>query len=697
MAIMNRMRDNMPVILIGLVVVFLVTIIFEWGMDYLGMNRGPGDVVGIVEGKKISYTEFSDLIRKQSEQYKKNSGKDPDENTVRQIREQIWNSLVTQTLLDKETEKAGITVTDQEIIDWVRGENPPEFLAQQFRDSTGTFRRDVYEQALNDPRNKEIWIQVETALRQQRLAEKMQSLVFASLRATEGEVMDRFIDQTTKLNVQYAFFDPNKFIQDNAVTVTDEDLRKVYDENTEEFKRPAVRKVSYVFFSDQPSASDSQDVKAEIEGVLKQAQAGIDFLELQKNYTEASTQPSFFKHGDMTKAKEDVIFSAKVGDLVGPVNDVDGYSIFKVLEEKRGGDVYVKASHILLNAATPEAEAKAKVLAKELIFRAKKGEDFNALAKEYSTEPAAATSGGELGWFGKGRMVKPFEDAALKGRVGEIIGPVKTQFGLHIIKIEGRDNREVKVAAITLPITASAQTKDNAFQRAQDFAYVARKGVFEKEAESFGMKVQESPEFQKGGFIPGVGFNEAANKFAFNNDLGDISDAFQANNGYVVLKISEVKKDGLRPFDEVKESLKPRALRKKKMVQLKSIVENKYASLSQTNDLATLSTDANVSVQTTGEFSPSGNIPTVGREFAFTGKALELPVGKISSPVEGNRGYYLLKVLSRTPFDSVTFNQQKSMLSAQVLQEKKQRVLSTWMDGLKEKADITDNRDMFFR
>ncbi|HAP36018.1 MAG TPA: hypothetical protein DCQ28_08775, partial [Bacteroidetes bacterium] len=82
---MTRMRNNMPVILIGLVIVFIITIVFEWGMDYLGMSR-QSDTVGTIEGKKISYQEFSELIREQSEQYKKQSQKDPDENMTRQIR-----------------------------------------------------------------------------------------------------------------------------------------------------------------------------------------------------------------------------------------------------------------------------------------------------------------------------------------------------------------------------------------------------------------------------------------------------------------------------------------------------------------------------------------------------------------------------------------------------------------------------------
>ena len=696
MGIMTRMRNNMPVILIIVIIGFIITIIFEWGMDYLGMSR-HSDTVGTIEGKKISYQYFSELVREQAEQYKKQSQKDPDENMTRQIREQVWNNLVTHSLLDRETKRAGITVTDQEIIDWVRGENPPEFLVQQFRDSTGNFRRDAYDQALNDPKNREVWLQVETALRQQRLAEKMQSVVFASVRATDGELRDRYIDQNLKANIQYTFFDPDKFVADNTVTLSDDDLKKVYIENTDEFKQAATRKIKYVFFSDQASAKDSAEIKVEINSILQRIKSGFDFLEVQKDYEETSPKPSFFKHGELTQEKELAVFSAKVGDVVGPIADYEGEHLFKILEGKKSNDTFVKARHILLSAATPEQEASAKKLANELIARAKRGEDFSALASQYSTEPGAATSGGELGWFGKGRMVKEFETVALAGKPGQILGPVKTQFGIHVIKIEGRDSRELKVATITLPIKASSSTKEEAFQRAQDFAYIAKKGNFETDAEGSGLKVQETSEFTKGTFIPGLGQFESLNKFAFKNALGDISDAYQVNNGYAVVKISEVKKEGVRPFEDVKESLRPRTLRQKKMTQLKEIVQQKYSILGENGDLNALTADANISVQTTGDFSFGGAIPGVGREYAVSGAAKNGETQKILSPIEGKRGYYLVKILNRTAFDSSAYSASKNMLSMQLINEKKQRVLTQWLEKMKETADIEDNRDSFFR
>jgi parvulin-like peptidyl-prolyl isomerase len=198
--------------------------------------------------------------------------------------------------------------------------------------------------------------------------------------------------------------------------------------------------------------------------------------------------------------------------------------------------------------------------------------------------------------------------------------------------------------------------------------------------------------------IPGLGFNESASKFAFSKDVDEVSDAYQVSGGVAVFKISEVKKEGVRPFDEVKESLKPRVPRKKKMAMMKEVVAKQRSTMSDTIDLSALAaTDARIAVQTTGQFMPNGSIPTVGRDNAFLGVAMTLPVRKISQPVEGGRGYYLIKLLDKTSFDSASFNAQKTILATQMLQEKKQRVVADWLEKLKEKADIEDLRDMFYR
>ena len=128
MPIMTRMRESMPVVLFGLLIIFLITIIFEWGMDYLGIRGNRSDLVGKVNGTKVTYREFNDMLKMVTDNMKAQSGKDPDEDQLKQLRDQTWQSIVTQNLVAEEIKRLGLTVTDQELIDWVRGPNPPEDL-----------------------------------------------------------------------------------------------------------------------------------------------------------------------------------------------------------------------------------------------------------------------------------------------------------------------------------------------------------------------------------------------------------------------------------------------------------------------------------------------------------------------------------------------------------------------------------------
>jgi len=157
-----------------------------------------------------------------------------------------------------------------------------------------------------------------------------------------------------------------------------------------------------VLFGNQPSAKDSQDVLVEANNILQQTKAGIDFLELQKSYSETPAPPAYFKHGQLTQEREAAVFDASVGDVVGPVKDILGYHLIKILDQKNGADVFVHARHILLSTNGKD-EASVMKQANELIARARHGEDLPAFQSSIQLKPGAATSGGDLGWFGKGR------------------------------------------------------------------------------------------------------------------------------------------------------------------------------------------------------------------------------------------------------------------------------------------------------
>ncbi|MBI4549236.1 MAG: peptidylprolyl isomerase [Ignavibacteriae bacterium] len=681
---------------------FVIYIVFDWGMDITGIRRSSRQAesfeIGKINGEPILSKDFAELVRRATENQKAQTGVDPDEAQQKLIRDQIWNYLLEQKLYDEEIKRFGVSVSDQEIYDWVRSDTPPELLRRQFIDSTGTFNRAAYEAAILDPRNRNAMIAAEAELRRQRLMAKLYSIVLASVQVTEEEVLHNYVDQNIKYEADYILLDPNRLIRDDEITLTDEDLRRYYNDNSADYKVEATRKLKYVLFRETASEKDTQDVIADMEDILRRANAGADFDELVKTYSETPPNDTVFhKHGELSQEKENVIFSAKVGDIIDPVNEYDGYHLIKVLEFRSGKDEFIRASHILIKVENNDS-AKALKEANEISVRAKRGEDFTELAKQYSKDPGSGARGGDLGWFGKGRMVKEFEEAAYKAKIGQIVGPVRSQFGYHIIKVLGRDNREARFSDIHIAVHISPKTRSELSQRAQDFAYLAKQGDFQKEAELNKYNVVETLPFQKDAVIPGIGSNSTLNRFAFTGTLGDISEPITLSNGWGVFMISEVKEAGIRPFDEVKSTVETRLKREKKIEKLKILANELLQMVNPNGDLQNISAKRpDLPVQHLAPFTLSGSIPGIGRDLILIGGISTLNPGQISKPIEGQRGVCIVKLLSKTPFDSTAYNSQKENLRSQLLSEKRNRFLSEWSDQLKKSADIVDNRDLFYR
>jgi peptidyl-prolyl cis-trans isomerase D len=701
MPLMTQIRNNLSKAFAVFAVFFIVYIVLDWGMDITGRKHqgGDRDYLGKVNGTKITYNEFSALLKQQTDSYRKQSGAEPDEETERQLRSQVWNTMVQQSLIEQELERLNVTVTDDELRELILGPNPPQMIASQFVDSTGKFNRTAYDQALQNPQNRQILVQIESEVRRQRRLEKLQSLLFASTRVSESEIRQRFEDRSITMDAEYALFDPNVLIPDSMVQVNDDDLRKHYNANQEDFKVRPSRKLKYVLFSTAPSKDDTAAVLAEMSKLVDQVKGGSDFVDLAKTYSENPVNDStFVKHGELSRQLEGPVFAAKKGDIVGPVSDYSGVHLVKVIAERKGSAEYVRASHILLNAvAGPDSAAKIQK-AKDILRRARSGESFAKLVAEFSEDYGSKVTDGDLGWNGKGGWVKPFEQAAFGARVGDIVGPIRTQFGWHIIKVTGRDSRELRIAAMTMKVKMSSQSSEATTQRAQDFAYLAKEEGFEKAAETSGYALRETPEFVKSSVIPGIGVNDAAMNFAFTKKLDAVSEPIAITGGLGVFKITGSREESVRPFEEVKSILHSKVLREKKMQKLKEQAESFAKTLSPTTDLSAAGrTIPGVVVQKTGSFKAVDAPAGVGRDYSFIGQVSSLKPGEFSKPFEGTRGYYIIKLISKTAFDSTQFASEKNTLRDQVLQEKRNRLFSEWMTALRDKATIEDHREKFFR
>jgi len=693
MAMMAKMRSLAPAFILTVGVLFVLFMVISDSSVLENFGGAPTNV-GSINGEDISYNDFSKILDQQRENRKQQTGNDiPDENLA-QFRDQVWDAVVTQTLFSQEINKLNISVADDEIKDVIVSDNPPDFLKQNFIDSTGNFNKDLYQRAIFDPQNKSALIQAEDVVRQTLLTQKLQSLLLALINVSESEIVKQFLDQKIKMNIQYALFPFTEF-PDSSINLTDAELKKFYDENIDKYKLPAKRKLKYVLFPFTASADDSAFALRNITEVIADYQKNPS--NFKKDVEIFSSVPYSLDTLDISSFPAEAssaIINGKPGALIGPVYTQGGITLYHLINTVPSTNTVVRASHILINQFGSDENNKAEAM--KLYNQLKNGADFEKFAKENSADPGSAQKGGDLGWFAKGRMVKQFEDAVFKGKVNQVQLPVKTNFGYHITKVTGISNRNYIVEKVFSEIKASARTRDELKNKAGDFAYLANKNDFEKEAQLLNYTIQETTPFAESKFgVPGLGANQRLMVFSFENSLNSISEVFSVANGYVVVKISEITVSSIQPFDEVKETVSQllRSKRKSELAMQKALdIKSKI-----NNDLTKVTNyDKNASVSNLTDIAPNSSIPGIGLDYAFIENALKADINKITGPINGRRGAYLLNVLSKTPFDSSAFAIQKNTIRDNIINQKKRSLLNDWITIMKEKAHIVDNRYLFY-
>jgi len=694
MGMMAKMRSLAPWFIItvgGLFVLFMV--LSDSNLVKIVGQRSNN--VGYVNGEPITYQQFSNYLEATRKQQQAQTGQDVDESQMQNLRDQVWNTFVNQMLIDEKIDEFGIVVTDDEVKDVILGPNPPAFLKQNFIDSNGVFNRELYEQAIYSPQNRDAIIQAEQTIRAQLTQEKLQSYLTGSIIVSDGEVLRKYQEQNVKLSAKFAVFEYNK-VPDSSVTVTDEDLQNYYDEHKSDYKVDEQRKLKYVLFEKKPAKDDSISIKKNLEEIIKDLKQDTSTFRTYVNiYSDDPYSVDTLTVNQIHPDAVKILSSAEVGKIIGPVLTTEGFTVYKLLNKIRGKDEYAEASHILIRGDDEAAKEKA-----DSVYRAlQNGADFVKTAMELSDDPGSGSRGGYLGWFGKGQMVPEFEKAVFNGRVGVVQKPVKSQFGYHIIKVLGKTNTKYVVEKIVNKIEPSGTTIDRLYENAGDFSYLAKENSFDSEAELMNYKVVETAAFNKDAtYIPGIGSSKALANFAFENGVGDISDVFKVPAGYVVAMISEVKKAGFKTLEEVKSQVKIAVTREKKFEKTDQMAKDLYEKIKGTGSLDKAKEYApNALVDEVDNFSISGNIPKVGRDQTFAAYCLEGELNKVSEPLRGNRGTYLIDVIARTEINQDDFKKQENTIRTNLLQQKKTQYFSQWIQKIRDEADIEDNRYMFYR
>ncbi len=424
-----------------------------------------------------------------------------------------------------------------------------------------------------------------------------------------------------------------------------------------------------------------------------------NLIKLTAVVTEDEVKQDYIDKNRKGKA-EIIVFDPKtIKDVTVSDDEIAEYYNRNKEDYKREPTVKLKYVTIALEPSL-EDQAKAKAII-DSIYERTKTDDFAELAKEYSQCPSAE-KGGDLDFFGKGRMVPAFEEKAFSMKKGEISEPIKTRFGWHIIKVTDTrtkdGEKEVRASHILIKEEPSITTKQNLEKKAEDFYQRVQQEDFEKVAEDLKYEVKETSEIKESAtYIPGIGRNTELVKFAFNNEVGTVAEPFKdRRENYIVPIVSYKIGEHYEQLADVKEEIKIKIERRKQREEMKKkaeelakqITPENFQSFAQDNDLKLITTEL---------FSAKDYLKDIGREEEINRAILNLvEPGKITTVLEGRKGFYIAKLIEYQPEDMKRFEREKNTLRENILQQKQNAVYNEWYTKMKEKAKIIDNRSQFF-
>ena len=353
--------------------------------------------------------------------------------------------------------------------------------------------------------------------------------------------------------------------------------------------------------------------------------------------------------------------------------------------------------------------------AKLLVERARKGEDFSTLANSYTEDPAndlqnGMKRGGDLGFFKKGTMVTEFENVAFSMNPGDISNPFTSRFGYHIIKVDSlmysadkKTVEQVKARHILLKIEPSGRTQDDVRNKANAF-YEAVKGGADlaKKAAEMNLQIVKTPLFHKDTqFVPNIGNNTQllANK-AFKLKKGEVLQVFTTDTGYYVLAVSEEKKAGTPSFEEISSRVMEDCKNAAKAKYAEEYTKKVYSKMSSGMDMISA-----IAAVPDPLITAKADSSTVTRNFYVPGLGdfnqlmarvfMLKTAGTNTGPVVTDKGSGVAILTEPLPIDDVNFDAQKNQVRQKLLSEKRDMVVSNFIEQLKKKAKIIDNRDVF--
>ena len=709
MAAIGKIRSWGPTLVIVIGLALFAFIAEEAFRSCEATKNQQRQQVGEVLGEKINVQEFQELVDEYQQVIKMTQGRENlSDEELNNIKDQVWQSYVNNTIISKEAEKLGLTVTDTEIQNMLKEGTNSMLLQTPFvNQQTGRFDVTMLTKFLNDYKQNgqnaqvaeqykaiyDYWSFIEKNLRQQTLAQKYQSLLAGCLLSNPISAKASFDAQNKESDILLASLAYSS-INDKEVEVTDAEIKKMYDEKKEMFKQTTeTRDIKYVDFQVVASAKDRNELMQTMNDASQKLESGATPAEIVR---KAQSQIPYIGLAVTRQALPNDIAmkvdSMAVGQTTKPFESTgdNTLNVVKLIAKQQMPDS-VEYRMIQVGAETAEAAAKR---ADSIYTAIKGGMPFDSIAKKYNQK-------GEKQWLTSAMYQnstsidadsKAYLSALNTMATGEVRN-IKFAQGNIIVNVTDRRHMVDKydVAIIKHTIDFSKDTYSKAYNKFSQ--YVSENTTLEdleKNAAKFGFKVQERTDMSNAEhYVAGLRATREAMKWIFDAKVGQVSPLYECgnNDNLLVVALTKIHPVGYRSLDDVKDYLKQQVMRDKKFEMLtkkfegvKALGDANKAGI-KVDTVKQVTFGAPVFVQSTGASEP-----------ALSGAVASAEKGAISKVIKGNAGAYVFQILNQTTRPE-KFDQKAQ---EQKLRQQAMQAAGRFMQELYQKADVVDNRYLFF-
>ena len=709
MAAIGKIRSWGPTLVIVIGLALFAFIAEEMFRSCEASKNQQRQQIGEVLGEKINVQEFQALYDEYQQVIKMTQGRDNlSEDEQNQVKDQVWNTFVNNKIIEAEAEKLGLTVTDEEMQNMLReGTNPMLMQTPFVNQQTGRFDASQLTKFINDYKNNQnaqlseqyktvydYWKFIEKNLRQQTLMQKYQALLSSCLLSNPVSAKAAYEAQSQESNILLAAL-PYNSVKDDEVQVSDADLKAKYDEEKEMFKQiMESRDIKYVDFQVTASQSDRdalmktmQDASQKLQSgaspaeVVRKAQSQIPYIGLPVNSRALPT--------DIARRVD----SMTVGQTTAPFETTSDntLNVVKLLSKQQLPDS-VEFRMIQVGGATEEAAQKT---ADSIYTALKTGVPFDSIAKKYGQtgDKQWLTSAQYQNSTSMDNDSKEYLLALNTLPTGELKN-LKFSQGNVIVQVTDRRAMTTKydLAVIKHTIDFSKQTYSDAYNKFSQFVSENTTiEALEKNAAAQGYSVRERNDIVNSEHnVVGVRATRETMKWIFDAKPGQVSPLYEcgSNDHLLVVALTKVHPAGYRDLDGVKEEIKQQVIRDKKF----EVLKNKLSGVKSVADAKAKGAVVD-SVKQVSFSSPAFIQATGSSEPALAGAVAATKAGEFhANPVKGNGGAFVFQVLnaekSQQAFDAKATETQ--------LKQRAMQAASRFMQELYQKANITDNRYLFF-